>query len=262
MELYDPATGTWGPTGALAKRPFHAFRDIAPHRQRPASLAGSAAVAHWRRRRLTILQAVHRPSTGGLTARRVHSASSVAEWQGARGWRDWRALDRREHRTSSTIRPPVNLVRHRQSGEHALCQHTATSARERENADRRRVWIEYSHRSASAELYEPASGGFINTGSLANGRGNVRGNLVITIWKSARYRRQGCGVPVSFFAFAELFDPATGTWSSAANMIPARSGHTSTLLPNGKVLVATVNRDGRNHSSWRTLNSMIPPPAA
>ena len=35
----------------------------------------------------------------------------------------------------------------------------------------------------------------------------------------------------------EIFDPATNEWSSETSMLEARSRHTGTLLPNGKILV-------------------------
>nr|WP_249344527.1 kelch repeat-containing protein [Corallococcus exiguus] len=37
---------------------------------------------------------------------------------------------------------------------------------------------------------------------------------------------------------AELYDPASNTWSATGSMLECRYGHTATLLLNGKVLVA------------------------
>ena len=56
--------------------------------------------------------------------------------------------------------------------------------------------------------------------------------------------------PLSALASAEIYNPVTNTWSIAGNMTTPRVFHTSTLLPNGQVLIA-----GGINALGETLNS-------
>ena len=43
--------------------------------------------------------------------------------------------------------------------------------------------------------------------------------------------------PNNVLATAELYDPATGTWTPTENMLTSQSSASATLLPSGRVLV-------------------------
>ncbi len=97
------------------------------------------------------------------------------------------------------------------------------------------------HALASAELYDPATGTWSATGPLAEARSGHTatqlpgGRVLVT---GGYVLVGGSSRPGGTLASAEIYDPATGTWSATGPLAEGRGGHTATLLPDGRVLVA------------------------
>jgi Kelch motif/Galactose oxidase, central domain len=98
---------------------------------------------------------------------------------------------------------------------------------------------------ASAEIYDPATGKFTATGSMAESRGAHTatalkdGRVLIVGGGSGHYPSQ------NVYRSAELYDPATGKFTSAGQMSVGRHKHAAILLRSGKVLIVggSDNRD-------------------
>ena len=125
--------------------------------------------------------------------------------------------------------------------------------------------------SASAEIYDPATGTFTPTGSmkvgrefhtatlLDDGRVLITGGLAgpagttgsITL-ASVTTAETSAGV----LSTAEVFDPASDTFRTTGSMSAIRDHHTATLLPDGQVLV--VGGGGEGYASSKTADLYDP----
>jgi hypothetical protein len=88
---------------------------------------------------------------------------------------------------------------------------------------------------SSAELYDPASGTFSPTGSMTTARLD---HAATRLTDGRVLIAGGDGVSAQPVASAELYDPATGKFNPTGSMAADRGGPTATLLTDGRVLVA------------------------
>jgi len=103
----------------------------------------------------------------------------------------------------------------------------------------------------SAELYDPATGTFSYTTDgpsqgLVTGREQHTATLLNngTVLIAGGYGCTGASCTPTYLSSAELYNPATGTFTLTGMMNASRELHTATLLNNGSVLIAGGTADG------------------
>jgi N-acetylneuraminic acid mutarotase len=201
-DLYNPTTGLWSPTAAMATA-----RD-----SHTATLLGDGTVLAVGGRNLDCANCGPIPVLS--SAERYNAASNAWASGGSM------ANPRYQH-TASLLGNGTVLVA---GGSNAIIDSCSCT-----------TFL------SAAELYNPTSNTWSSTGSLATGR---YGHTA-TVLSNGKVLVAGGygGVPntlqnvVAVQPTAELYDPASGLWSTTAPMNNARAYHTATLLPSGLVLV-------------------------
>jgi uncharacterized repeat protein (TIGR02543 family) len=190
-ELYDPATGTWTNTGAMNDSRAHGSATLLPD--------GKVLVV------------------GGFYTSWTYRASAELYDPATGTWSRTGSMAVGRFRPTVTLLPngKVLIAGGRGGGTGGGAPY-----------------------QASAEIYDPATGQFTPTGSMTTARGYHTASLLPNGKVLVSGGSTSPETYLTYLTTAELYDPATGTWTPTGSMAYGRLYHRQTLLPDGTVLVA------------------------
>lgn len=193
-ELYDPATGTWSPTGSLSIGRY----------AHTATLLNNGKV---------LVVGGYNNNYGGIALAELYDPTATGCGTGITGcWTAVASMSTGRFGHTATLLPNGKVL--------AAGGYSSTS-----------------------EVYDPAANTWTTVGSMST----QRTAATATLLTNGKVLAAGGSIPFGHAtATAELFDPAatgcgtgiTGCWTLTGSLGQARLGHTATLLPTGKVLVA------------------------
>ena len=252
-EVYDPSAGVWSSVGRFRQRSFHTSVLLADG----AVLVMGGWLEQWNATRVA---EIYEPSTGEwLKAGRMgqlraeHAAvvlqdGAVLVAGGVGGAGEKLALA-----SAELLDPQTDTWSQTGSMAQGRSLPTATLL-----ADGRVLVLGgrdgKGNALSSAEMYDPSTHAWSIAADMADSRmfhtatflndgrvlvtGGSAQRAVMMEYIEVFDPRVGIREGGNILASVEIFDPATGSWSPAADMSEARKAHTATLLPDGRVLVA------------------------
>jgi Bacterial Ig-like domain (group 2)/Galactose oxidase, central domain/Immunoglobulin I-set domain/Kelch motif len=239
-EIYDPTTGTWTPTGSMAGAHVYHSATLLPNgtvlvaggsgRAGGPGISDSAEIydptagtwsvtanmaADVSSHTATLLSNGTVLVAGGLVAGAAVTGAEVYD-PVAGTWTATGSLGAARAEHTSTLLPNGKVM---VSGGYTYSGNSP--------------WL------SGAEIYDPVAGTWSDTGSMSISRRLHTATLLPNGTVLAAGGETGVTVGSDIpLASAELYDPSTGVWSVTGSMTVARWGHTATLLPDGRILVA------------------------
>lgn len=245
-EIYDPYTGLWTTTGSMVEGRYHHFAVLL--------LDGKVLIGGGQNNTTPLASAeLYDPASGTweainpmTTPRNLASATLLPDGKvlvlgGCSGDCRYTNLN-----TAEIYDPVSGLWSTTAPMFSSRASHTATLLTNGKVlvAGGTKYYNDHFNSLSSSEIYDPSLGTWVLATSMNGERTShtatllPNGDVLVVGGLTQIYYYGSCSWNLRSISSAEIYDPETGKWVSMSPMHTVRSGHKSTLLPNGKVLVA------------------------